>query len=214
MKSTVQSVPEISTAICPADAGGGKKNVTLSEGTRCANKHNSAVLKHGRTANRCKTHQSLPVSFQVPQLVIFSSISFFKSISIGMASKTKSCWHVSVGVYPGNFLGQLDTLTPPLLGWVCSYGEKVANKIFCSLFACTFPSDSCSVGSQVYIYSTSTGNTSLLAFSCGIRHPFTHRMISSKQMQVVRNFCFLAVFNSCRNLTLQCIQRAEIFNVS
>lgn len=53
-------MPEISTAIRPTDAGGGKKNATLTEGTRCANKHDRAVLKHGRTTNRCKTHQSLP----------------------------------------------------------------------------------------------------------------------------------------------------------
>lgn len=50
-------------------------------------------------------------------------------------------------------------------------------------------------------------------FSCGIAHLFTHRTISSKQMQVVRNFCFLAMFNSCRNFTLQYTQRVDIFNV-
>lgn len=33
------------------------------------------------------------------------------------------------------------------------------------------------------------------------------------KMQVVRNFCLLAVFSSCRNLTLQHAQRADIFNV-
>lgn len=33
-----------------------------------------------------------------------------------VTSKTKSCWQISAGVQPGNFLGQLNTLTSPLVG--------------------------------------------------------------------------------------------------
>lgn len=37
---------------------GWRKNVTLTKGIRCANKHDRAMLIHRRTANRCKTHHS------------------------------------------------------------------------------------------------------------------------------------------------------------
>lgn len=90
---------------------GWRKNVTLTKGTRCANKHDRAKLKH-RTANRCKTHHSFllcPV-FRSLGYLSFPLPPFCKNISTGVTSKTQFGWQIPDGVSPGNFLGQLNTL--------------------------------------------------------------------------------------------------------
>lgn len=150
---------------------------------------------------------------QIPRQVLFSSTTFFQEYQrwndiqnkvllahISWSLARKCPWSIQYS--------QL------LLSWVSE--EKLQIKyffwfyFFFFAFCIYLPFDKLSAGSQCqWFYWQHLPSV----FSCGIAHLFTHRTISSQQMQVVRNFCFLAVFNSCKNLTLQHAQRADIFNI-
>lgn len=92
--------PATSTAICPTHAEGGERTwPCLREQGVLINMTRQRRNKR-RAANRCKTHQSLPFCPICRFLgkSSFPPLPFFKSISAGMTSKTKSCWHISAGV--------------------------------------------------------------------------------------------------------------------
>lgn len=66
---------------------GWRKNVTLTKGTRCANKHDRAMLKYRRTANRCKTHHSFPLC------PVFRSLGYLSFLHYLFARESTLEWH-------------------------------------------------------------------------------------------------------------------------
>lgn len=187
--------------------------MTLTEGTRCANKYDRAMLKHRRTANRCKTHQSFP--FSVPFSDPLSSCLFlhylFQEYQHWSDIQNKVLLADTSWSLARNFPWSIKYSLSSSCGLSLQLEEKLQIEYFvCFWHICSLRLVLC-------------GYTSLHLQWFYWQHPspfciflwhhtsFYPQDDLFQQLQVARNFCFLAMLNNCRNLTLQYTQTVEVF---